>query len=245
MFQMIPRPIRSIAHRLPPRRRRPHRALQLAVRAPARRRVRAAHRRHRRRAVVGRRWSKASSTACAGSGSTGTKARRSAARTRPYFQSERLDRYRAMAARLVDAGRARTTATARPRNSSQARAARKRRTAWRYDRTCCALTADEIASPRSATACRAPSAFASPTGTTRFDDLVHGPIEFDGANIEDFVILRSDGHPTYQLSVVVRRCGDGDHACGARRRSHLEHAEADAAVSGASAPTCRSSRTCR
>jgi glutamyl/glutaminyl-tRNA synthetase len=29
-----------------------------------------------------------------------------------------------------------------------------------------------------------------------------GPIEFDGANIEDFVLLRSDGHPTYQLSVV-------------------------------------------
>ena len=31
---------------------------------------------------------------------------------------------------------------------------------------------------------------------------MHGPIEFDGANIEDFVLLRSDGHPTYQLSVV-------------------------------------------
>ena len=31
---------------------------------------------------------------------------------------------------------------------------------------------------------------------------MHGPIEFDGANIEDFVILRSDGQPTYQLSVV-------------------------------------------
>ena len=37
----------------------------------------------------------------------------------------------------------------------------------------------------------------------RFDDLVHGPIEFDCANIEDFVILRSDGQPTYQLSVVA------------------------------------------
>jgi glutamyl-tRNA synthetase len=36
----------------------------------------------------------------------------------------------------------------------------------------------------------------------RFDDLVHGPIEFDGAELEDFVILRSDGHPTYHLSVV-------------------------------------------
>ena len=44
--------------------------------------------------------------------------------------------------------------------------------------------------------------FRVPEGATRFDDLVHGPIEFDGANIEDFVILRSDGHPTYHLSVV-------------------------------------------
>ncbi|HEX7681422.1 MAG TPA: glutamate--tRNA ligase, partial [Thermoanaerobaculia bacterium] len=44
--------------------------------------------------------------------------------------------------------------------------------------------------------------FRVPPGTTRFDDLVHGPIEFDAANIEDFVLLRSDSQPTYQLSVV-------------------------------------------
>src|SRR6185436_9231011 len=44
--------------------------------------------------------------------------------------------------------------------------------------------------------------FKVPDGVTRFDDLVHGPIEFDAANIEDFVIVRSDGHPTYHLSVV-------------------------------------------
>ena len=44
--------------------------------------------------------------------------------------------------------------------------------------------------------------FRVPDGQTTFDDLVHGPIAFDGANIEDFVILRSDGHPTYHLSVV-------------------------------------------
>ena len=40
-------------------------------------------------------------------------------------------------------------------------------------------------------------------GKTRFHDLVHGPIEFDNEHIEPFVILRSDGHPTYHLSVVV------------------------------------------
>ena len=42
-----------------------------------------------------------------------------------------------------------------------------------------------------------------PPGETTFTDLVHGPIRFDHANIEDFVILRSDGHPIYHLSVVA------------------------------------------
>jgi glutamyl-tRNA synthetase len=41
------------------------------------------------------------------------------------------------------------------------------------------------------------------SGRIGFDDAVHGPIEFDAADIEHFVILRSDGHPTYHLSVVV------------------------------------------
>ena len=45
--------------------------------------------------------------------------------------------------------------------------------------------------------------FKVPAGKTRFQDLVHGPIEFDNEHIEDFVILRSDGLPTYHLSVVV------------------------------------------
>ena len=45
--------------------------------------------------------------------------------------------------------------------------------------------------------------FRVPPGRTRFDDLVHGTIEFDNEHIEPFVILRSDGQPTYHLSVVV------------------------------------------
>ena len=45
--------------------------------------------------------------------------------------------------------------------------------------------------------------FRVPEGETRFTDLVHGPIAFDRAHIEDFVILRSDGYPTYHLSVVA------------------------------------------
>jgi glutamyl-tRNA synthetase len=45
--------------------------------------------------------------------------------------------------------------------------------------------------------------FLVPPGTARFHDLVRGTIAFDNANIEDFVILRSDGNPTYHLSVVA------------------------------------------
>jgi glutamyl-tRNA synthetase len=45
--------------------------------------------------------------------------------------------------------------------------------------------------------------FKVPPGQTRFTDLVHGPIAFENEHIENFVILRSDGHPTYHLSVVV------------------------------------------
>ena len=119
----------------------------------------------------------------------------------PYFQSARLDRYRAMAEQLVAEGHAYycycTPATLKAKRD----AAELTGAAWKYDRVCCALTGDEIAAREREHAPRA-IRFRVPQGITRFDDLVHGPIEFDGTNIEDFVLLRSDGHPTYQLSVV-------------------------------------------
>src|SRR5207245_2477978 len=76
-----------------------------------------------------------------------------------------------------------------------------RTSGWKYDRTCCALTKDEIAAREGRQMPRAVR-FRVPDGTMRFHDLVHGTIEVECANIEDFVILRSDGQPTYHLSVV-------------------------------------------
>ena len=77
----------------------------------------------------------------------------------PYFQSERLDGYRAAAKQLLDSGQAFEDGGA--------------------------------------------IRFKVPPGKTQFTDAVHGPIEFDNEHIESFVILRSDTHPTYHLSVVV------------------------------------------
>jgi len=119
----------------------------------------------------------------------------------PYFQSERIDRHRAAAARLVDNGRAYYCYCTTEELKGKREAAERAGGAWRYDRTCAGLTPDEIAANDRAGKPRAVR-FRVPEGVTRFDDLVHGPIEFDGAHIEDFVLLRSDGQPTYQLSVM-------------------------------------------
>jgi glutamyl-tRNA synthetase len=119
----------------------------------------------------------------------------------PYFQSERLDRHRAMAEQLVASGHAYYCYCTPETLKAKRDAAEQAGSAWRYDRTCCALTPDQIAE-RERTRVPRVIRFRVPAGPTRFDDLVHGPIEFEGENIEDFVLLRSDAQPTYQLSVV-------------------------------------------
>jgi glutamyl-tRNA synthetase len=120
----------------------------------------------------------------------------------PYRQSERLDRYRAAAAELVETGHAYycycTPAEIRTRREAAEAAGRS----WTYDRRCRSLSIEEIAHREAAGQPRA-IRFLVPEGRTVFIDLVHGPIDFDRANLEDFVVLRSDGHPTYHLSVVV------------------------------------------
>ncbi len=119
----------------------------------------------------------------------------------PYFQSQRLEHHRAMAERLVAEGHAYYCYCTPDEIKAKREAAEQAGGAWKYDRTCCALSATEIRSREREKRPRAVRV-KSPERPVRFDDLVHGPIVFDGANIEDFVILRSDGQPTYHLSVV-------------------------------------------
>ena len=120
----------------------------------------------------------------------------------PYFQSERLDRYRAVTRQLVERGLAYYCYCTPDRLRGERERAEARGEAWRYDRACLALTDDRRHQLDAAGAPRA-IRFRVPPGATGFEDAVHGPIAFAGTNIEDFVIERSDGHPTYHLSVVV------------------------------------------
>jgi glutamyl-tRNA synthetase len=120
----------------------------------------------------------------------------------PYFQSERLERYRAAAARLVAEGHAYYCYCSPERLREQREQAEQRGEAWQYDRLCLTLTPERIAELEADGAPRAVR-FKVPAGLTSFTDVVHGIIEFDSGSIEDFVLLRSDRHPTYHLSVVV------------------------------------------
>ena len=120
----------------------------------------------------------------------------------PYFQTARLDRYRAAAAQLIASGHAYVCYCHPDELKAKRAAAEAEGRAWSYDRTCRALPADEIARREAAGVPRAVRFFV-PDGRTAFDDVVRGHIEFDHAHLEDFVIVRSDTYPTYHLSVVV------------------------------------------
>jgi glutamyl-tRNA synthetase len=120
----------------------------------------------------------------------------------PYFQTGRLQQYRDAAARLVESGHA-YYCYCRPEDLRARReAAQAAGQPWTYDRICRALSPGDIARHEAAGEPRA-TRFLVRDGATTFDDLVHGPISVQHADLEDFVVLRSDGYPTYHLSVVV------------------------------------------
>ena len=120
----------------------------------------------------------------------------------PYFQSERLDSYRTAADRLLSEGHAYYCYCTPERLRDERERAEGRGEAWQYDRTCLGLSADRMRELDAAGTQRA-LRFNVPSSGAAFDDAVHGRIAFEGASIEDFVILRSDRYPTYHLSVVV------------------------------------------
>jgi glutamyl-tRNA synthetase len=120
----------------------------------------------------------------------------------PYYQSQRLDRYRAVAKALLVGGAAYQCFCSPERLQTEREQAERGGDAWRYDRRCLSLGPDEVAA-REAAGERFVVRFKVPDGRTVFDDAVRGKISVAHETIEDLVIVRSDGQPTYHLSNVV------------------------------------------
>jgi glutamyl-tRNA synthetase len=114
----------------------------------------------------------------------------------PYYQSERTDIYTQHIQKLIDEGSA-YYCTCSPEKIEKMRTkAKAEGNKPRYDGTC----REKNLEPRPDAVIRFKTNYA---GTTTIDDAVKGPIVFQNSELDDFVLLRSDGTPTYNFAVVV------------------------------------------
>jgi glutamyl-tRNA synthetase len=115
----------------------------------------------------------------------------------PFFQSERMPRYRELVERLLDEGKAYRCYCTREELDAMREAQRARGENPRYDGRC-----RDRREPR--TGVDPVVRFRNPTaGEVVVDDLVLGRSRFANAQLDDLVIARSDGTPTYNFTVVV------------------------------------------
>ncbi|MGH7483311.1 MAG: glutamate--tRNA ligase [Longimicrobiales bacterium] len=120
----------------------------------------------------------------------------------PLHQADGAQRHRTEALRLLEAGHAYRCFCTTDALEARRRAAGEAPEAFRYDRHCRLRVAADESARRAAAGEPHTLRFEVPAGETRWDDAVHGDVRFDNAEIEDFIILRTDGTPTYNLAVV-------------------------------------------
>jgi glutamyl-tRNA synthetase len=120
----------------------------------------------------------------------------------PFFQTQRMDVYREAAAKLVASGHAYYCFCSKEDLESRRAAATVEGRPPKYEGACRRISPADAAK-RIASGESGAVRFAVPeTGVTGFDDAVFGRIDFSNTELEDFVLLRGDGGPTYHLSVV-------------------------------------------
>ena len=119
-----------------------------------------------------------------------------------YRQSDRYDRYREVADELIGSGKAYHSFVTPEQLDGFKKAAREAGTSPAYDGSL-EPSAEEV-SRRRADGETPPVRFKVPRpGATEFQDIVRGDMRFDHAQVDDFVILRSNGTPTYHLASTV------------------------------------------
>jgi len=120
----------------------------------------------------------------------------------PFYQMKRLDRYKEIAQRLLDEGRAYRCYASREELEAMREAQRARGEKPRYDGRWRPEPGKVLPAPPEGVA--PVVRFKTPRdGEVGFDDLIKGPITVANAELDDLVILRGDGIPTYNFGVVV------------------------------------------
>jgi glutamyl-tRNA synthetase len=128
----------------------------------------------------------------------------------PNFQSRFIDAHRETAERLLKSGHAYKCFCTKEELDAKREQARSQKETYQYDRACRRLSREEIEEKERAgipftIRFRVPEG----PGAVRFNDVVYGPIEKQYADLDDFVIVRSNGQPLYVLSNAVDDMRDG------------------------------------
>lgn len=121
----------------------------------------------------------------------------------PYVESERLPDYRIVADWLVEHDQAYPCFCTPQRLDQMRQEQMARKQPPRYDRRCRALTLEERQEHVRAGEIPVVRLAMPLEGTIVYDDPIRGPIEFDAAEQDDPVILKSDGFPTYHMAAMV------------------------------------------
>ena len=121
----------------------------------------------------------------------------------PYFQTERLAIHQKYAQQLIDESKAYYCFCTAEELAQRRAEAEARKEAPRYDGTCRKCSAEEIKKKLESGAKKVVRFRLPPLGETVIDDLVRGKVVFQNEVLDDFVILKSDGFPTYNFACVL------------------------------------------
>ena len=122
----------------------------------------------------------------------------------PYLQSERLDIYKKYADELIEKGKAYYCFCTPERLKSLKEEQEKQKLPQaKYDKHCLNLSKEEIANYLAAGIAKVVRLNVEQNNTIKFDDIIREHVEFESNNVDDQVLIKSDGYPTYHLANVV------------------------------------------
>ncbi|WP_294371386.1 glutamate--tRNA ligase [uncultured Clostridium sp.] len=127
----------------------------------------------------------------------------------PYVQSERKDIYLEYAKKLVEKGEAYYCFCSKDRLDMLKENAEALKRPFKYDKHCAHLSKEEIEENLAKGIPYVIRQNNPTTGTTTFTDVIYGKISVDNSELEDMILIKSDGLPTYNFANVV-----DDHLMG-------------------------------
>ena len=121
----------------------------------------------------------------------------------PYVQSERLSLYRSHAEQLIQSGKAYWCFCTPERLDELRQSQEAAKQPPRYDKRCAALSPEEVSTRRQAGESAVVRLNMPAHGSVTLPDVIRGDVTFSYDQIDDSVLLKTDGFPTYHLAVVV------------------------------------------